>query len=123
MKQRISVEDIKQLTPDQQAKLRAWWQPQDGDYFSTKYEEQFVGEALPINYGEYEKAKPSDSECPLLSIGQCLELLGNKLFSITPPWDSHNRLGTWSIWVDGQGYGEKGDELINVLWQAVKSIL
>jgi len=49
VKQRIDVSDLQQLSPEQQEKLRKWWQPQEGDWY--------------LSAGEVELAIYHDREC------------------------------------------------------------
>lgn len=88
MRQRITAENLKELSLEQQEKLRKWWHPEEGDHFLflMGYEgtvksynsnndkiEDYVDPTCGdyLEYDEWEKGR-----ClPLLSIGQCLELL------------------------------------------------
>ena len=75
MKQRISIDDLKSLSPEQQEKLREWWQKhvQEGDKFYGEIAWDIgVGEGY---YFSYKWDKPHKDWMPLLSIGQLIQLL------------------------------------------------
>jgi hypothetical protein len=90
VKQHITVGELLSLTPEQQERLREWWSPERGDWFYG----HFSGwHELLCVYVEMKHTERGDepylwiddhrggfkSEClPLLSIGQCLELLCSK---------------------------------------------
>lgn len=144
MKQRISAEDLKQLTPSQQEKLRTWWKPKDGDWFyGTYHGHREVGEWILSPYcvdsGYYgasldpeEEAWPNEDTLPLLSIGQCLQILEETiqkhLYDDLWAHTEHSPIksGGWEWkWYCGHGdYSQYcSHELIDALWEAVKSIL
>jgi hypothetical protein len=115
------------LAPDQKERLRAWWKPANGDWAYSQDE----GE---ISFGEYyisdlEKSTWAydggcgccSSSCnvadflPLLTIGQCIELLkGSKQYGFAEIGDLFYGVS--------QGYVEQ-EELIDALWEAVKAVL
>ena len=112
MKQRITVEQLNELTPEKKEKLREWWSPRIGDMYvfislSDKYIE------LLDNVKEFIKNK---NWLPLLSIGQCIELLtqeGNI--------DIHYQTGKIDIYFLNPT--ELEGELIDALFAAVKEAL
>lgn len=127
MKQRITVEDLKSLTPSQQEKLRAWWKPQIGDWFIhvngeievvgyiTMYNTvQCLGDIKRGTFASWDKERLT----PLISIGQCIELLGCKLIKIDYDYFTNN----YYVQVLDIGTNAK-PELIDALWEAVKAIL
>jgi hypothetical protein len=65
VKQRITIEDLQQLSPEQQERLRKWWRPEPGDISLSPQgiEKVYVGDITQ-----------KDRNTPLLSIGQCIEL-------------------------------------------------
>lgn len=137
MKQRITVEQLKELTPEQQGKLREWWKPQEFDVFVTTESEypKVVGyfennSILVCEFGR--KWLPLNGCLPLLSIGQCLKLLQEiaqkhwfeDLYSRTEHKSEKDGGWEWS-WCFGWGnYNEfEAQEFIDALWEAAKSIL
>lgn len=118
MKQRISVEDAQQLTPEQQEKLKEWWQPGEGDYY-----------ILPAQFESYSTWWVLDKDLvnkeyatPLLSIGQCLCILERYAPMLGM---KHGMYGSWhlEIWTEKAHRMFEDRECIGVLWQAVKEIL
>ena len=61
MKQRITVDQLQELTEEQKQRLRGWWKPEEGDLVYNKFFNEFKQEELP-----------------LLDIGQMIELLLNR---------------------------------------------
>jgi len=135
MKQHITPEQLQELTPEQQDRLREWWKPEKGDRFvwipvthinnhrSSKYsysKRVFLfyaaskcGEYTFLYFPGKRKENVKLREClPILSIGQCIELLAEKDLLQLQSIFTKICLGILSV-----------DELINVLWQAVKAVL
>lgn len=119
MKQHISTDQLQQLTPLQQDKLREWWEPRRFDIF-TKNGSEFSFMASDGHNALWEGGSRigTKDEClPLLSIGQCIELLREKDIDAL----AHE------FWQ--QAYGIEGndfdvvDELLDRLWESIKSIL
>jgi hypothetical protein len=147
MKQRITIEQINELTDEQKQKLREWWKPQKGDCILYTDDEQekvfFIGElklwlesgigADPYNPGDYEEYEIKYM-VPLLSIGQMVELLiEHKRFyelAITyePDYETSDPtpLPTWHMYMSSIA-SYKIDDLENGLcdglWEAVKTVL
>lgn len=129
MKQRISPEDLKTLTPSQQEKLREWWNEhrQKGDVFICLGNDFLGGKEFAWDGHN----KPFNMSIPLISIGQCIELLQET----TQHWHEDlwmngvnipTKTGGWEWkWCCGRGDYNQSDskELIDALWDAVKSIL
>lgn len=102
MKQRISVEQLNELTDEQKAKLKEWWQPEEGDIALINEQPNVCAEAqkvivvsafgniitvlcqLPdIRYAERISgmgtlAISKDQLTPVFSIGQCIAFLSDK---------------------------------------------
>jgi hypothetical protein len=117
MKQRITPDDLKSLSPEQQEKLRTWWgeHRQKGDVFICLGNDFLSGKEF-IWDGHN---KPFSHSIPLISIGQLIELLMDK--KAYHLWLSqgeyynfgHNVIMDW----------DSKTELIDCLFQAVKEIL
>lgn len=116
MKQRITVEQLAELTPEQQGRLRAWWKPEDGDWFADYEKDECV-----VLKDEVVSWHCPDNNClPLLSIGQCIELA----YYCKPTTPLH-------IPIRGEKENPKtfyaaggGDvEILDALWQVVKEVL
>ncbi len=142
MKQRISVDQLQELTPEQKERLREWWKPQEHDVFAAR----LSGMTKESDFDVYEVMKDGEitaaldpydghasfdkAEClPLLSIGQCIEFLRE---SVVIGGEVDIRLITgpeWLVkfdkmWILGKKPNEYIDtELIDALWEAVKKVL
>ena len=141
MKQRITVEQIRELTPEQGEKLREWWKPKDGDWFYGSYGDrdgdgEWILSPYEVDSGVYgaslhdDYATPDDGALPLLTIGQMIELLCDNDINIDDFRLSY--IGTACDWVVCQTnqYGRffpnknyTADELCDSLWQAIKEAL
>lgn len=125
MKQRISIEDLKSLAPSQQEKLRVWWDEhrQQGDVFMCLGNDFLDGKVFAWDGHN----KPFNLSIPLLSIGQCIEMLESEnCYLVTENEKGINqyhviRYDSWEGRHDGVVYGRK--ELMGALFEAVKSIL
>ncbi len=109
MKQKISVEQLKQLTPEQREKLQEWWEPKLGDwYYYPK-----VGNSWPVTSScslDLERIK--ETRYPLLSIGQMIELL----------WCGEPDTAIMSVQMKPHE-GMKAEVFCDALWEAVKETL
>ncbi|SPF36884.1 conserved hypothetical protein [Candidatus Desulfosporosinus infrequens] len=130
MKQRIIVAQLKELTPGKQNKLRELWKTDAftngfGDWYlkiSPRFEDEekiWLGGKKP----DMEQEIPNKvDDLPLLSIGQCVELLNENHDYFYMCSDGEVHIGSLtSYYEDGPDY--KGEELIDVLWEAVKPLL
>jgi hypothetical protein len=106
MKLRLTTDDLAQLTPEQQEKLRLMWQQKEYDVYA-------VGETEASIRWDNEKIHPD--ALPLLSIGQLLQLLADNIHTI------NYKDNIWDIKADEQCV--MGTELIEVLWRVVKRML
>lgn len=135
MKQNISVKQLQELTDEQKERLRKWWKPGKGDRYvtytfkHTKIIKELGGENGGI-YDIYGKRTPDGVPClPLLSVGQCIELLEAKdpgswsiCCSKSGGWyiTSSNLYAPKYYIADG---GKDFEEIIDALWEAVKAVL
>lgn len=124
MKQRISAEDLAELTPEQQERLREWWTPEVGDYIV--HDTQGIG----CLFGDVDIMDKTHM-LPRLSIGQCIELLKDKTneqsFGYNDSWCF------WTVNVGNRGVGNMIEgcagkqfstaELIDALFATVKEVL
>lgn len=134
IKQRISMEQLQELTDQQKERLREWWQPHDYDIVWDGKTDFAVECDLG---GQMYLANDQDGLCPpfgkdgllpLLSVGQCVELLQsfdealsfNRKTGLFP-----NELNVFGWEVElrllDKWFTEK--ELIDALWEAVKAVL
>ena len=83
MKQRINIDQLQELTSDQQNKLRDWWQPQKYDlvvytfkYYGNKFEtdEIIIKGLYNCNPIKVEEVSDIDGEYVFLK-SQCLPLM------------------------------------------------
>jgi len=121
MKQRIDVSQLQELNPEQQERLRQWWEPEFGDVFIIPEN----GEEIHAVDRSWLLIIRNDPRfLPLLSVGQCIELLVDK----------NEFKGFHKSQTDGRFkvYGEDhkhsmtiydSSELIDALFEDVKSIL
>jgi hypothetical protein len=133
VKRRITVDQLKELAPEQQQKLRDWWKPQTHDVIIHSFRR--FGEKsiiyypnsgnIIVNDGDGSESFVLKRDClPLLDIGQMIELLESidKCISITHKvdiedwgWEVHLRHLDYYIFIQ--------DSLCDALWQAVKVVL
>jgi hypothetical protein len=145
LKQRIDLFQLQELTPEQQEKLRAWWKPEEGDHFLIlgeyegvvkEYRNDMVSDYTDPTYNDYIEYDEWDKpKClPMLSIGQCIQLLhefvkerDNNRLTI---WEMVNHL--WNVealekndskWGEEHFWIQDKEELVDALFEAVKSIL
>lgn len=125
IKQHISPEQLQELTPEQREKLKSWWQPDDGDWF-VDYE----GDECTVLLGEVVSWHKPDEDCyPLLSIGQCIQLLAEKNdLTAGNPRVIHysSAYTTFTVYVPLGSIATgkvRENELIDALFAAVKAVL
>jgi hypothetical protein len=137
MKRRITVEQLQELTEEQQQRLREWWEPKEYDIAMLQNRVSCIEGLSQLTEGYViELAVPVDAEgdeyiyagqfgyrkedcLPLLDIGQMIELLDNKQCDIN--YNQDCTIPVCELLVDGKGYRHK--ELCDALWQAVKQVL
>jgi len=145
MKQRITPEQLQELTSEQQEALRKWWKPEEWEliYVTNKGLNTF-GQAMRITginpacdslpmrlYVDVGGWCLKSEVLPLLSIGQCIELLNNKTNEQSFGYNDSGCF--WTIFMGNRGIGNmvegsKGRqfssyELVDALWIAVKELL
>jgi hypothetical protein len=123
MKQRISVDQLHQLTKDQRDKLKSWWMPKFSDLFVfEEYCDVNLFDAEDEINIKFFNAKIKPRGLPLLSIGQCMSLLE----PYTPRFGmDHERPGLWNLEIR-IGNAPKlfvGEHPVDVFFEGVKSIL
>ena len=120
MKQRITVNQLHELTPDQQNKLREWWSihRQQGDVFICHGNDFLNGKTFAWDGHN----KPFNMAIPLVSIGQCLSILERYAPMLGM---KHGCYGSWylEIWTEESHKIFEDKECVDVCFQAVKSIL
>jgi len=124
MKQRITPEQLQELTSEQQEALRKWWKPEEWEliYVTNKGLNAF-GQAMRITginpacdslpmrlYVDVGDWCLKSEVLPLLSIGQCIELLLDKEYQ-----------ASWGEVLEDISYREGDSELIDVLWEIAKN--
>jgi hypothetical protein len=114
MKRRITVEQLMELTEEQQQRLREWWKPEPGDAYYS-----------PCNDGTYQPygcyiwhndGIERPAAIPALSIGQMIELLQEKYGE-----DWIDRI--YSVDYDHNIYPLHEGKFIDALWAEVKQVL
>ena len=126
MKQYVTPEQLQELTPGQQEALREWWKPEEWEliYVTNKGLNTF-GQAMRITginpacdslpmrlYVDVGGWCLKSEVLPLLSIGQCIELLLDKEYQVS-----------WGEVLEDISYREGDRELVDVLWIAAKELL
>jgi hypothetical protein len=115
MKQRITVEQLNELTDDQKVRLREWWNHEDYD---VVWDGENIGVMEYFDHHDLFVYGPNTtprSQClPLLSIGQMFQLLDDDRQSAVPVPISQI-LPNYHL--------HYTDSLCDVLWGAVKQIL
>lgn len=124
MEQRISAEDLAELTPEQQERLREWWTPEVGDYIV--HDTQGIG----CLFGDVDIMDKTHM-LPRLSIGQCIELLKDKTNEQSFGYNDSGCF--WTVNVGNRGVGNMIEgcagkqfstaELIDALFATVKEVL
>lgn len=142
MKQHITAEDLQSLTDEQKERLREWWGPKDGDWFYGTHgggrnysycgPEQYVWVLSPyeVDGGVYgaslSESPPDEGALPLLSIGQCIELLGKiEVRGLMAVRRSTNMKWYYMAEFPLENIERFRDfpELADALWQAIKEAL
>ena len=123
MQQHISIDMLAKLSPEAKQRLREWWQTSEGDKFFDLLERWCLcydgSRDMVVSTG---LSKHDKQVClPLLSIGQCIELLAGQVRSelriCVNPKDTRTYL------YDGEDYTTDNAELIRALWDAAKEVL
>ena len=124
MKQYVTPEQLQELTPEQQEALRKWWKPEEWEliYVTNKGLNTF-GQAMRITginpacdslpmrlYVDVGGWCLKSEVLPLLSIGQCIELLLDKEYQVS-----------WGEVLEDISYREGDRELVDVLWEIAKN--
>jgi hypothetical protein len=130
MKQRITVDDLQQLTDEQKQRLKEWWKPGFGVVFclmdndKKDVPEQAMDGSWLIVFGGNKI-----NALPLLNCGQMIELLENNEISIggSQFYDKEKDkvYNGYSVraWFDNNVIEYRAIELADALWQAVKQVL
>ena len=127
MKQRIDVSQLQELSPEQQEKLREWWQPQIGDAFIIKGDNEVRSIDSSWRLIMISNTPLANEFCPLLSIGQMIEILTKESITVditTTQMETKNRK-TAFVLLNNVFSSERFDsgELVDALFEAVKEIL
>lgn len=129
MKQRITPEQLQELSDEQRQKLREWWEPEHGDWCVAVHKTreidpeaifQFVGSTRKrvANYKEF--------NFPLLDIGLMIEFLESfdQCLNISKRTDFFSN--AWGYEIELRHLRltvYKTGELVDALWEAVKEVL
>lgn len=123
MKQRITIEQLNELTEEQKVNLREWWKPQSGDVLNSIK----CGEVVFV-YADGQDRLNFDSDgyewdikkncLPLISAGQMIELLDD-IFQKDKSIE-HDKMqiniNKTILWIGNS-------QLCDALWLAVKEVL
>ena len=130
VKQRITIDQLNELTDEQKQRLREWWKPQGSDiYYNTHFKTSNsirVNEYTNIEAGNIQNSLEGQNWLrPLLSIGQMIELLQDKVacFNMSNMFartdNSSIGLGVFKP----KSFDIRADELCDALWETVKKLL
>jgi len=128
VEQRISVAQLDELTDEQKERLQEWWKPEIGHWHIFKANGEWFSQLITNSDNVAIAKEYKHKYIPLLSIGQCLELLADREPHL------HCWQEGWEVRFIAAIEGEDderialldsavGEELITALWQAVKAIL
>ena len=121
MKQRITLEQLNELSKEDKIKLRHWWKPDDGDWFvinneNSKWTSLFYEEKTDRVVYSNEYYEPKQNCLPLLSIGQMIDFIEEKN-ELLVRTDSYDVLDYKTLhWKVNVG-------LCNTLWEMVKKLI
>ena len=128
MKQHITTKQLNELSEKEREKLRKWWKPKDGNFYSVMEKDKFMGGDVLYGLSDVDWLKENNS-LPLLSIGQMIEFLVEKQ---DKGWRDlhiemlHDRWGVGTCYDNDipkwKFKNDKG-ELCDALWEAVKEVL
>lgn len=109
MKQRITFEQLNELTDEQKEQLREWWKPKVGDFYIWHSEGmKSEGEFLATDdVGPWADEEAGQYAIPVLSVGQMIDILHAR----------NSGFGNHHIDFDWEG------ELCDALWDEVKQLL
>jgi len=123
MKQRITTQQLEELTDLQRQSLRKWYVVGEGDYIAWKNNSRQKKYNVDLNYNDSEYGyvdEPNSKltgkwEAPLLSIGQMLEFLDICVIYL------ENEAGWWGIkTTESLQDIEPVPELCDALWEVIK---
>jgi hypothetical protein len=117
MKQRITCEQLKELTEEQKQRLREWWKPEEGDMYLRLTANGRI-DFIPFTFNTAESRYDNYKEfkIPLLNIGQMIEIVANHFKEVKMPVV---QIGDE---VKTDFYGAM-IPLCDALWQSVKEVL
>jgi len=126
MKQRTSPEQLKELTGEQQERLRDWWTPKWGDIVIDTRGNIALLSNLDIarqdKRGQVERDFQKSYCLPLLPIGQMVELLIEKYGRFYASYDYISpESKRWDLCWPGVFF--QNEELADALWEVVKEVL
>lgn len=138
MKQHITLRQLNELSDKAKERLRDWWKPNEGDLVhapsNSPFSEEVLSNIRPRLLGGVTYGVKDDPDykgiAPLLSIGQMIEFLQNRVTGDLDLKILLNSEGS-SVWlgIDGiqqpmEGLGGDEDmELCDALWGAVRKQL
>lgn len=122
MKQRITIEQLHELTEEQRERLWEWWKPLEGDVFIIKgtpnsFLQNYIGTFSADSLKNF-REKPR-GYMPLLSIGQMIELIDND-YMLTR-FRQFKAIVTIQLGEETIQHCE--DELCDALWKVVKKVI
>lgn len=124
MKQRITVEQVRELAPYQLEKIRTWWQPKLCDVVLYRERELCCvtnareNDLVLVGHGFYNAFSQKEHAIPLLSVGQMMEFLQQTGIYITTFEDIFG----WHVKI-GDVKKYSASNLCDALWGAVKEIV
>lgn len=126
MEQRIDLEQFNQLSEKGKERLREWWKPQVGDWYTHGDDDMLLDHRSDINKeNKCSFGSAKRGVYPLLSLGQMIEFLWKRksmdnFHSLDGCYGAIDPNG-WHVIIRGEGTIEEL-ELCNALWEAVKEV-
>jgi hypothetical protein len=123
MKQRITIEQLNELTDEQKKRLREWWKPQEGDFIISDKDSRIriIGKPNNNSATQFFPRALNGYECDIIILKTCLPLLSiGQMIELTESTNIIKYNGGWALDDDAV---EFHDELCDALWEAVKQIL
>lgn len=123
MKQRITVEQLQELTDDQKLKLREWWKPEVGDLFAYEGEKGLSEHLWDVISNRNDMVMSNEQRYfPLFSIGQMIKL-ADPIRMEFKNWEYDDiKRDEWVVELIG-GWIYHNVDLCDALFEAVKQVL
>jgi hypothetical protein len=130
MKQHITPKQLEELSEQGKEKLRAWWKPQEGDWFMCLcHGEKHLlhddnDEGCEVGNDYFHRFNDIEKPLPLLSIGQMIQYLDeHRDKDDFVPLAIDKGEYEWHVYSVSKKPSYRSVELCDCLWEAVKKEL